>query len=477
MGRIPSPERFNLESMGHSILSTHPDHFNQILVSEKRKDYDLEGYMNSTPIIREISYGADEFLNNHFSAKYIGNINSTLNDLIKAYHLLDFDPIFPYSIVKNAALKFPIETKPISQRDEFTDRDLSHKSMIFYSAQDRSREIKEWSQEFPRYKKQDLQVSEPKRVFQTKDKENLEGLGYKDYSHKKPMKPEDYKLRFEKSKRVEEKILPYPPIDNIENILTYVRQIIEQEYDMPSLGKAFGLARDYIRNLHPVEYQTIKWELSKLANLYEKRELSLGLPPKEKADLLEKVNTWLNTFEEERLEKERKEQEEKERKAREKLEKERKEQEEKERKEKERLEKERLERLRKEKKQIELERRILEEERIEREKIQNLKEEQERLKRRRKKEKMEFERQQKLMREQKLLEKEKLDQETLEREARELKALKKERKRKAKVLKKQKKREKKLEKKRKKLERKKAKEKKKLEKIKSKLKSEEKSSP
>ena len=54
-------------------------------------------------------------------------------------------------------------------------------------------------------------------------------------------------------------------------------------------------------SISAVEYSTIKWELSKWANIYEKRESFLGLPPKDKKELLEGVGKWINKFEEERL--------------------------------------------------------------------------------------------------------------------------------------------------------------------------------
>ncbi|MEJ2252416.1 MAG: hypothetical protein P8Y97_22485 [Candidatus Lokiarchaeota archaeon] len=234
-------------------------------------------------------------------------------------------------------------------------------------------------------------------------------------TRQEPNKENDFKLRFEQSKRVSEKVLPNPPKENIEKILLYVKQVVEEDFDAPNIGKALGLARDNIKNIHPVEYHTIKWELSKWANLYEKRESSIGLSPKERNELLEGVQKWLNKFEEERLERERLEREERERL------------------ERERLERERLERERMEKERLEEERKKLEEERKERERLNQLKEQQEILRKQREQEKLEFERQQKLKKEKKRIEEEKKRQEALESEAQELKKLKKERKKKREI--------------------------------------------
>jgi hypothetical protein len=336
----------------------------------------------------------------------------------------------------------------------------SIKKSILYSAESHLGSYIKWPDEFPRNIKKEIKIKpvmmESAQVPYAK---SIDSSSYRDETssikeYREPQREqEEFKLRVEKSENVKIIPLPLPPSDNIEKILLYVKQIIEQNFDMPSVGRALGLARDSIKNLHPVEYSTIKWELSKWANIYEKKERFLGLPIRDKEDLLKGVGKWLKEFEEERLEKERQEREERERV------------------ERERLERERRQREMLEKEELQKERQRLEEERREREKLAALREEQERIKIQREQERLEAEKQQKLKSEQERLDKERQEREALEREKIELKELKAKKKKQAKLLKQKTKQEKKLEKQKAKLAKQKAKEKEELAKLTQKLES------
>ncbi|MBA7695654.1 hypothetical protein ES703_104286 [subsurface metagenome] len=377
-----------------------------------------------------------------------------ITHLKKTYATLDYDPIYPYSISENASKILKSETTPISLVEPSSTSTLPLKKSLLFSAENRLSSMVEWPNEFPRNIKEEIEIKPAKEKAvvlpygKTYDPSSLQVdlSTIKDY--REPQREEEqFKLRVEKSENVEAKPLPPVPIEDIEQILLYVRGVIEENFDMPSVGRALGLARDSIKTLHPVEYSKIKWELSKWANIYEKREPFLGLPPKDKKELLEGVGKWINKFEEERLEKERKEREE-----REKL-------------ERGRLEKERREREILEKERIEKERQKLEDERRERERLTELREEQERIKIQREQERIEAERQEQLGIEQERLEKEKQEREALETEKIELKELKAKKKQQAKLLKQKKKQEKKLEKQKAKIAKKKAKEEEELAKL------------
>ena len=122
----------------------------------------------------------------------------------------------------------------------------------------------------------------------------------------------------------------------------YLKKVLEENYEMKSIGQAFEIARESIRRLGvslTTVHQKKVWEMSKNANVYLKKESGFALPIKEKSDLLRKINGWIFEIEEsERLERERIE------KAR--LEKER----------LERLERERIEREKREQERLEAER-------------------------------------------------------------------------------------------------------------------------
>ncbi len=497
MDKIRDPETYKLDTQGHLLLSGCRDFFNKIIVADKMKVHGSSEYMEETAGLDEITYGVDEYLSKILSPIELQKIGEVITDLKNTYATIDYDPMYPYSILKNISKILKSETTPISLLEPSSDSPLSPKKSVLFSGEHRLSSMVEWPNEFPRKIREEPSVSPIARPYDITS-QKVDPSTIRDY--REPQREEEqFKLSFEKSEKVEAKPLPPMPKEDIEQILLYLRRIIEENFDMPSIGRAFGLARDTIRSMHPVEYPTLKWELSREANIYEKKQPLFTLPPRDKKELLEGIGKWIKKFEEERLEKERKEREEKERLERERLEKERKEREEKERLEKERLEKEReereekerlererlekerlekerlekerlekerLERERLEKERLEKEKQKLEEERKERERLAKLKEEQERIKKQREQERIEAERQEQQRIEQERVEIEKQEREALEREKTELKELKAKKKQQAKLLKQKKKQEKKLEKQKAKLAKKKAKEKEEIAKLK-----------
>ena len=252
---------------------------------------------------------------------------------------------------------------------------------------------------------------------------------------------EKFELNTLKSEKVEFKQLPNPPKNEIKQILLYLKNVIEENYAMKSIGQAFEIARESMRQIGVSSTTTQQkkiWEMSKYANIYLKKEPGFGLPINEKLELTQKIDKWLFEINEEarkererienvRLEKERIKKLEEERKARE-------------AREKERKEIESLERIRKEKER-------LEQEKLEKNRLEEIERE--------KKEKIRLERE--------IIEREREELEAIEKEKQELERMKQERKQKEKEAKQESKKRKKLEKQKKKIEKKKQKEHKRLE--------------
>ena len=452
MDKIRNRESFNIASNGHMLLSGCRDFFNKIIVSERIQYYKSGAYLNPTAGLDEITYGLDGFLNKLLSPIELQKIEEVIIRLKNTYATLEYDPIYPYSILNNVSKILKSKSTPISLIESSSIS--SSKRSILYSAENRLTSFIEWPDDLPRNIKKETKIKPvmlefgevPSITSNDSYSHRDETISIKNY--REPQREqEEFKLRIEKSENVKVMPLPLPPTDNIEKILLYIKQVIEQNFDMQSVGRTLGLARDSIKNLHPVEYSTIKWELSKWANIYEKKEPFLGLPIKDKSELLNGVGKWLKEFEEERLERERKEREERERL------------------ERERLERERIQREMLEKERLEKEKQKLEEERREREKLEALREEQERIKIQREQERIEAERQQKLRSEQERLDKERQERESLESEKRELEELEAKKKKQAKLLKQKKKQEKKLEKQKAKLAKKKAEKKEELDRL------------
>jgi len=68
--------------------------------------------------------------------------------------------------------------------------------------------------------------------------------------------------------------------------------VVNQDYDVKSIGRAIEIARDYIKSM--ILHSNILWEMSRFANLYQRAELNVGLSPKEKFELVEQIDKWIN---------------------------------------------------------------------------------------------------------------------------------------------------------------------------------------
>ncbi|MFX0176880.1 MAG: hypothetical protein ACFE85_11680 [Candidatus Hodarchaeota archaeon] len=441
MEKVRTDVSYQISNEGHKILSSHWDYYNQILVSDKMKA--KLSYLDPTAGLDGIDFGADRLLEETLSPTNLSIIEYNIGTLRNTYSELEFDPMYLFSIIEKAYLSLRSSIPPISPIRVGAETKKPSKESIFVSAEDRLYAFISWPIQFQRKAKIEPIVL-PKLVEPPSDWEQIK-IPTSDIKPPeiRDLKQESFKLETLKSKKVEHKSLPPRPKPDIKQILQYLKKVIEENYEMRSIGQAFELARETARQMGvsaTTLHQKKIWKMSKYANIYIKKKPGFGLPEKEKGDLLRKINKWLFKIEEEeRLERERIE------KAR--LEKERLERLERERKERERQEKERKERERLERIRIEKERQA--QEQLERERLQ----------------KIEREKQEVLRLERERLEKERLELEAIEKEKQEVQRLKLERKQKEKEAKLEAKKRKKLEKEKKKLEKKKRKEQEKLKKL------------
>lgn len=102
---------------------------------------------------------------------------------------------------------------------------------------------------------------------------------------------EEFELRTMKRPFVEIKPLPYIPHDNALEILLTLKKIVEENYDITTIGKAFDLARNNIKQ--KILHENYLWDLSKYANIYERAEPNIGLSLKEKTEILEEIDKWV----------------------------------------------------------------------------------------------------------------------------------------------------------------------------------------
>ncbi len=461
MNQISDMDSYNISTEGYKILSAHWDFFNQILVSDKINTINDTSYLNPTAGINEITITADPFLEEIISLVNLTLIKDNIKILKGVYSEVEVDPMYLFSILEQAATILSSKIPLLNSKSSALVTKKSSKATIFASAEERLDAFISWPLQFKRKAKiQQVKIPKPVEPLSILSQDQAEPVDIKT-TELQEIEQETFELETLKSEIVEHKPLPSPPKADIKQILSYLKKVIEENYEMPSIGRAFELARESARQMGvnaTTLHQSKIWEMSKYANIYAKKDPGYGLPEKEKEVLVRKIDKWLFEIEEnerlerERIEKARLEKERLERLERERIEKERLE---KERKERERLEQIRLEKERLAQEQLEKERL----EKIEKQKAEALRLERERL------EKIEREKQEEIRLEKERLEKEKQELEAIEKEKQELKRLKKERKLKEKEAKREAKKRKKLEKQKKKLEEKKLKEQEKLKKL------------
>ncbi|MHA1291995.1 MAG: hypothetical protein ACTSQJ_04935 [Promethearchaeota archaeon] len=454
LDKIRSPDTFQIKSSGHFLLSTHWDSYNKILISDKmRGSLGSSNYLNPTAGLNEITFGADQHLNDVLSPENLNIIEKIIDKLKNVYSNLNFDPMYLYSILENSSSILKPESEPITKK-EITVAKLMPKESLFITAESQMSSFVEWPEKFKRNLKEEIEIKPPTekpqlipgvKLYESKPTKYVPTATIIDQLSEKE---KDFQLRVLKSEDAVNKPLPAAPQGDPEEILLYVKYIVEENYDMKSFAMACGLARDNLRKI--MLQSDYMWELSKYERMYQNKPHNLSLSPRDKQEIIQKLDGWITKLEKERLERERLE---KERLERERLEKERL--------ERERLEKERLERERLEKERLEKERQRLEEERKEAERLEKLRIEQERIKKEREKlkqemlekerirkeiERKEKEKQEKIRLEREKIEQERREIEKIEKEKLELEKLKRERKVREKLEKQKRKREKKLEK-------------------------------
>ncbi len=292
METLHNPKSFQIEKSKHILLSTHWDFYNQILISNEMDYESKTNYLQATAGLNNISLGADKILNDHFSSLELQAITQMTQQLKDVFSSIEYDPMYLFSIIDNATpyLKIGIPIPP--QEREISGK--MPKESILISAESYMNSFKDWPDLFKRQSKVQLEQSfTPDETVRYEPKETT-GL-------KKPkigefIKKEDkFELRTMKRSFIDFKPLPTIPIDNILDILITVKKIVEEDYDIQSIGTAFGIARDNIKK--KVLHLNYLWDMSKYSNMFQRTEKNLGLSEKEKKELLEEIDYWIKLSE------------------------------------------------------------------------------------------------------------------------------------------------------------------------------------
>jgi hypothetical protein len=200
--------------------------------------------------------------------------------------------MFLFSIIEKSA-PFLRSSKPFTFNLEGDRMDKKMpKESIFISAEERMEDFKEWPVELKRQTKEQLEDAstvKKTKLYQPQKTESLD----KPVIPKYIKKEEDFELRTMKRPFIETKPLPYIPHENPLQTLVSIKEIVEENYDINTIGRAFEMARNNIKkNVLHVNYL---WELSKYANIYQKFEPNVGLSSKERSELLRDIDNWIKT--------------------------------------------------------------------------------------------------------------------------------------------------------------------------------------
>ncbi|MFX0020489.1 MAG: hypothetical protein ACFFB1_10145 [Promethearchaeota archaeon] len=287
MDSIRDPNKFKFDKTGHMILSAHWDFFNMILISDDMKPEIKLRYLESVAGLNGISLRVYKFLIEHFTNSELFEIRETIRKLNEIYSTIEFDPMYLYSLIDQANIWLKIKMpNSITQQIKPSPK-KTLKESILISAEEDLTSFVGWPDQFRRRTKKELEDSVfigRERLYHPKKEEKT--------IVKEEPRREKFEPRFIERPTVEIKALPVIPTSNIIEILSVLKAIIKQDYDLRSIGKAFEIARNYIKSM--VLHLNYLWDLSKYANIYQRAKPNLGLSYKEKLELLDKVDTWID---------------------------------------------------------------------------------------------------------------------------------------------------------------------------------------
>lgn len=287
---VRDPKSFQLDKNGHMLLSTHWDFYNGILISGDMEYETKTKYLNDTAGLYGITLGASKHLNENFTAAELQKIKDTILKLKNVYSSIEYDPMFLFSIIENSSSLLRT-SKPFSfnLKDDRMYKKMPKES-IFISAENRMNSFKEWPVELKRQTREQLEstfIPEKSRLYQPEKEEELE----KPVIPKLQKREEEFELRTIKRPFAQTKPLPYIPHENALETLTTLKEIVEGNYEIQTIGKAFELARNNIKK--KVLHVNYLWEISKYANVYQRSDSNLGLGLKEKAEVLRDIDNWI----------------------------------------------------------------------------------------------------------------------------------------------------------------------------------------
>jgi len=290
MEALKNPQSFQIDKSGPIFLSTHEDSYNQILISSEMESEIKTKYLNPTAGLNGITFDSKKHLEQYFSHQNLQYIEELIVKLKRVYSTIDYDPMYLFSILVNAALRFRSDISSSEVKKVQISNERMPKESIFLSAEPRMNSFVDWPESFRRRTKDELErsvVLEKSKIYQPKEV-NKETIRVEEFG----LEQEEFKIRSMKRPAVEVKTLPIIPTSNSLEILLTLKKIVNQDFDIRSIGRALEIARDYIRSM--ILHSHVLWDMSRYVNLYQKVEPNVGLSSKEKFELGEQIKKWIN---------------------------------------------------------------------------------------------------------------------------------------------------------------------------------------
>ncbi len=290
METLRNPLSFQVNKTGPILLSTHWDSYNQILISSEM-DYEMKTrYISPTAGLNGITFDSKKHLDQYFSYQNLQYIEDLVLKLKGVYSAIDYDPMYLFSILVNASLRLRSEIGSSNVQKVERSNERMPKESVLLSAEPRMNSFVDWPESFKRQTKDELEKSVVKvssKIYQPKEIDK-ETIRIEEFSGEQ----EEFKIRTMKRPLVDVKLLPLIPTSNSLDILLVIKDVVNHDYDIRSIGRALEIARDYIKSM--ILHSNILWEMSRYANLYQRAEPNAGLSSKEKFELVEQIDKWIN---------------------------------------------------------------------------------------------------------------------------------------------------------------------------------------
>lgn len=290
MKTLRNRQSFQVDKTGPILLSTDWDYYNQILLSSEMDNKIKTDYVNTTAGLNGITLGSKKHLDRYFSRQQLQYLEKLALNLKRVYSTIDYDPMYLYSILVNATLRLRSEINSSNAHKVERSNEKMPKESIFLSAEPRMNSFVDWPEKFRRKTKDELErsvIQVKSKLYQPKEVDK-ETIGIEDFRKEQ----KEFKIRTMKRPTVWAKPLPIIPTSNSLDILLVIKDIVNQDYDIRSIARALEIARDYIKSM--ILHSNVLWEMSRIVNLYRVVEPNVGLSSKEKFELTEQIEKWIN---------------------------------------------------------------------------------------------------------------------------------------------------------------------------------------